>query len=84
MADQKQLDLLQQGLETIIHDGPSTIGTDTISRSEGDIPEVFLRCAEVCCQWKQAGTLNVSKNPKNFSPICYEVACKAHERSLSE
>ena len=34
-----------KGLETIIHEGPSTIGTDTISRSEGDIPEVFLRKA---------------------------------------
>src|SRR5438067_1017076 len=34
-----------KGLETIIHLGPSTIGTDTISRSEGDIPEVFLRRA---------------------------------------
>src|SRR5436305_1431458 len=32
-----------KGLETIVHLGPSTIGTDTISRSEGDIPEVFLR-----------------------------------------
>ena len=31
------------GLETIRHTGPSTIGTDTIMRSEGDIPEVFLR-----------------------------------------
>ncbi len=34
-----------KGLETVIHKGPSTIGTDTISRSEGDIPEVFLRGA---------------------------------------
>jgi hypothetical protein len=34
-----------KGLETIIHEGPSIIGTDTISRSEGDIPEVFLRQA---------------------------------------
>jgi len=32
-----------KGLETIVHLGPSTIGTDTISRSKGDIPEVFLR-----------------------------------------
>ncbi len=34
-----------KGLETINHLGPSTIGTDTIMRSEGDIPEVFLRKA---------------------------------------
>src|SRR6266496_1351480 len=32
-----------KGLETIVHFGPSTIGTDTLMRSEGDIPEVFLR-----------------------------------------
>ena len=34
-----------KGLETIGHTGPSTIGTDTILKSEGDIPEVFLRGA---------------------------------------
>src|SRR5438270_587203 len=34
-----------KGLETIFHFGPSTIGTDTISRSEGDIPDIFLRGA---------------------------------------
>lgn len=32
-----------KGLETIQHDAPSTIGTDTLERSEGDIPDVFLR-----------------------------------------
>src|SRR5206468_4404800 len=32
-------------LETVIHVGPSTIGTDTLLRSEGDIPETFLRQA---------------------------------------
>ncbi|MCX6601629.1 MAG: toll/interleukin-1 receptor domain-containing protein [bacterium] len=31
------------GLETIIHEYPSTIGIDTILRSEGDIPSEFLR-----------------------------------------
>ena len=31
------------GLETIEHDGPSTIGIDTIYKSRGKIPEVFLR-----------------------------------------
>jgi uncharacterized protein YjbI with pentapeptide repeats len=34
-----------KGLETITHEGPSTIGTDTIMRSQGDIPEAFLRGA---------------------------------------
>jgi uncharacterized protein YjbI with pentapeptide repeats len=32
-----------KGLETAVHDGPSTIGIDTIFKSRGKIPEVFLR-----------------------------------------
>src|SRR5438105_1675419 len=28
-----------KGLETVHHDGPSTIGTDTLLQSNGDIPE---------------------------------------------
>jgi uncharacterized protein YjbI with pentapeptide repeats len=32
-----------RGLETIRHRGPSTIGIDTIYKSNGKIPEVFLR-----------------------------------------
>jgi len=31
------------GLETIQHDGPSTVGIDTIYKSHGNIPEAFLR-----------------------------------------
>jgi Pentapeptide repeats (8 copies) len=34
-----------KGLETVRHRGPSTIGVDTIYRSKGKIPEVFLRGA---------------------------------------
>lgn len=36
-----------QGLERVIHLGPSSIGIDTIYRSNGNIPEVFLRDAGV-------------------------------------
>ena len=32
-----------KGLESVVHLGPSTIGIDTIYRSEGKIPEAFLR-----------------------------------------
>ncbi|MBZ0316184.1 MAG: TIR domain-containing protein, partial [Anaerolineae bacterium] len=32
-----------KGLETIRHDGPSTVGIDTLVISKGKIPEVFLR-----------------------------------------
>ncbi len=36
-----------QGLETVIHVGPSTVGIDTLFKSEGAIPQVFLRGAGV-------------------------------------
>jgi hypothetical protein len=36
-----------KGLETVKHLGPSTIGIDTIIRSQGKIPEIFLRGAGV-------------------------------------
>lgn len=36
-----------KGLETVKHTGPSTIGIDTIIRSQGNIPEIFLRGAGV-------------------------------------
>src|SRR5258708_2148541 len=36
-----------RGLETVEHRGPSSIGIDTIYRSQGRIPEVFLRKAGV-------------------------------------
>jgi len=32
-----------KGLETVTHHGPSSIGVDTLYRSQGKIPEVFLR-----------------------------------------
>ena len=36
-----------RGLDTMRHEGPSSIGIDTIYRSKGNIPEVFLRGAGV-------------------------------------
>lgn len=36
-----------KGLDTVIHNGPSTIGIDTILRSQGNIPGIFLRGAGV-------------------------------------
>jgi TIR domain/Pentapeptide repeats (8 copies) len=36
-----------KGLESVTHAGPSTIGVDTLYRSRGRIPEVFLRGAGV-------------------------------------
>lgn len=36
-----------KGLETVRHEGPSSVGIDTIYRSQGEVPEVFLRGAGV-------------------------------------
>lgn len=36
-----------KGLETVEHTGPSTIGIDTVYRSQGQIPETFLRGAGI-------------------------------------
>lgn len=36
-----------RGLGTVTHEAPSTIGIDTIYRSKGDLPEIFLRGAGV-------------------------------------
>ena len=36
-----------KGLDMVKHNGPSTIGIDTIHRSRGNIPEVFLKGAGV-------------------------------------
>ena len=43
-ADFSDVDLsATEGLELIVHDGPSTVGIDTIVKSRGKIPEIFLR-----------------------------------------
>jgi TIR domain-containing protein/pentapeptide repeat protein/uncharacterized protein DUF4062 len=45
------------GLEFVIHENPSEIGFDTISRSQGDLPEQFLRgCGvpETFITWREA------------------------------
>jgi hypothetical protein len=34
---------MTNGLESVVHNGPSTIGIDTLFRSAGKIPESFLR-----------------------------------------
>lgn len=42
------VDLSQvKGLDTVKHEGPSTIGIDTIFNSQGKIPEIFLRGAGI-------------------------------------
>ena len=59
------LDLSEvKGLETVKHDFPSTIGIDTIYKSEGNIPEVFLRGCGV---------------PENFIVFMHSLTDKAFE-----
>jgi hypothetical protein len=53
-----------RGLETVLHNAPSTIGIDTIYRSKGKIPLAFLRGAGV---------------PKNFIEYMGSLAGKALE-----
>jgi hypothetical protein len=46
-----------------IHNGPSTIGIDTIYNSGGKIPEIFLRGAGVpkpVSGWRAVGAASVS------------------------
>jgi TIR domain/Pentapeptide repeats (8 copies) len=38
---------LVQGLDAVVHEGPSSIGIDTLYRSHGNIPKSFLRGAGV-------------------------------------
>jgi uncharacterized protein YjbI with pentapeptide repeats len=52
------------GLDSVRHDGPSTIGLDTIYRSYGKIPESFLRGAGV---------------PENFITYMYSLTGAAFE-----
>ncbi|MGA2601256.1 MAG: pentapeptide repeat-containing protein, partial [Bryobacteraceae bacterium] len=59
------LDLREaKGLETVIHQGPSTIGIDTVVASNGEIPEIFLRGAGV---------------PDSFITYMRSLACKPFE-----
>jgi hypothetical protein len=46
------LDLSQtRGLDKVVHEGPSSVGIDTIIKSQGKIPEAFLRGCGVPDVW---------------------------------
>jgi TIR domain/Pentapeptide repeats (8 copies) len=40
-----------RGLDSVQHDGPSTLGVDSIIRSKGRIPEIFLRGVGLPDEW---------------------------------
>jgi len=76
-----------EGLETVIHRGPSTIGVDTLYQSRGQIPDSFLRGAgvpeEVIQNWLPA--IRVGHAIQFYSCfISYSHADKAFARRLHD
>jgi hypothetical protein len=67
-------------LETVRHTGPSTIGIDTIYRSKGKIPEVFLRGAGVPEPFiVQIKALVAAMEPIQFYSCFISYSSKDHE-----
>ncbi len=56
-----------QGLETVRHQAPSTIGTDTVARSEGRISESFL-CGAGLPDLILASVRELRRSPMAYSP----------------
>ncbi len=76
-----------KGLNEVVHHGPSSIGIDTIYRSEGRIPEVFLRGAGVPEPFiVQIKGLVAAMDPIQFYScfISYSHADKAFARALHD
>jgi uncharacterized protein YjbI with pentapeptide repeats len=63
-----------KGLDSVDHRGPSTIGIDTLSRSRGQIPDVFLRgCGFSDVQIETAKLNNPDLTPDQFTAITYRI-----------
>lgn len=76
-----------QGLETILHIAPSSIGIDTIYLSGGQIPEVFLRgCGLPNGMIEAVRDLVLTRNPIDFYScfISYSHADKAFARRVHD
>jgi hypothetical protein len=76
-----------KGLEMVKHEAPSTIGIDTIYRSGGNIPEIFLRGAGIPEAFiVQMKSLVAAMSPIEFYScfISYSHADKAFARKLHD
>lgn len=63
-----------KGLETVEHEGPSTIGIDTLQRSQGKIPEAFLqRCGLSNWQIELAKLFQEGLSREQINDILYRV-----------
>ena len=56
-----------KGLETLLHLGPSTVGIDTIYKSRGKVPVIFLKNAGVSRHLMDYIELFVDQNKKYYS-----------------
>ena len=69
------------GLESLVHLGPSTVGIDTIYKSKGAIPVVFLKNAGVPDHLIEYIELFVDRNEKYFS--CF-ISCSSRDQEFAE
>lgn len=62
------------GLEAVTHDGPCTIGIDTLNKSKGKIPEIFLRgCGLSDWQIENARLFKAELSNEQITDIQYKV-----------
>jgi uncharacterized protein YjbI with pentapeptide repeats len=71
----RNLDLSEVvGLDDVVHEGPSTIGTNTIAKSKGKIPEVFLQgCGLSDVEIEFAKLSNPDLNNEEINKILYKM-----------
>ncbi len=69
------------GLESLVHLGPSTVGIDSIYKSKGTIPVVFLKNAGVPDHLIDYIELFVDRNEKYYS--CF-ISCVGRDQEFAE